>query len=279
MRIGFHVSISGNLPKAVERAKKLHCSTMQIFSRNPRGWKLSKIKPEEIKEFREKRKEARIYPLFVHIPYLINLSSPDKEIWEKSVKFFIEDLQFSELIGADYLITHLGSHKGKGEDFGEERFVKGLNIAIEKAKTKIKILLENTAGQGNSIGYNFFQIRKIREKIVKKELIGLCFDTAHAFSAGYRINTIIGLKKTLEELEDLGLLENLRLVHLNDTKVDLGSRIDRHEHIGKGFIGKEGFKLILNHPQLQNLSFILETPRKSDRDDLRNLETVFALIS
>jgi len=279
MRIGFHISISGSLPQAIERAKKLRCSTMQIFSRNPRGWKLSRVESKEIEEFKEKRKKANIYPLFVHIPYLINLSSPERKLWEKSIKFFAEDLKFSELIGADYLVTHLGSHKGRGEDFGENRFIEGLNRAMEKAKTEIRILLENTAGQGNSIGYNFSQIKRIRDKIVKKELIGLCFDTAHAFSAGYRINTEEGLDRTLEELKDLGLLDILRLVHLNDTKVKLGLRIDRHEDIGEGEIGKEGFRIILNHPELKNLSFIMETPRKSDSDDLRNLKTVLELIS
>ncbi|MCM8778880.1 MAG: deoxyribonuclease IV [Candidatus Omnitrophica bacterium] len=278
MRIGFHVSISGGLLKALERAERLHCQTMQIFSRNPRGWQLNKVKKEEIEEFKEKRKKKEIYPLFVHTPYLINLASPEKIIWKKSINFFVEDLHFSEIIGADYLITHLGSHKGKGEDFGERRFAEGLNRAIERAETKIGILLENTAGQGRSLGYNFFQIKRIRDKIIKKEIIGLCFDTSHAFSAGYKINTQEGLGDTLRELESLGLWKGFILVHLNDSKTDLGERLDRHEHIGEGKIGKEGFKVILNHPYLKALSFIMETPRKSDRDDFKNLRTVLSLI-
>ncbi|MCM8784032.1 MAG: deoxyribonuclease IV [Candidatus Omnitrophica bacterium] len=277
MRLGFHVSISGKLSESIERAKRLNCQTMQIFSRNPRGWQLNKVKPVEIEEFKKKRKKAGIYPLFVHVPYLINLASPEKIVWRKSIKFFMEDLQFSELIDADYLITHLGSHKGKGENFGERRFVEGINISLNEAKTKIEILLENTAGQGNSIGYNFLQIKEIRDKIEKKELIGLCLDTAHVFSAGYSINTPEGLNKTFSELDSLGLLKKLKLIHLNDTKVDFGARVDRHEHIGKGSIGREGFKAILNHPLLGKLSFIMETPKKSELDDLRNLETVLSL--
>ncbi|MGE4357365.1 MAG: deoxyribonuclease IV [Candidatus Omnitrophota bacterium] len=277
MRLGFHISISGKLSLAIERAKRLNCQTMQIFSGNPRGWQGRRSNPQEIEEFWAKRKEAGIYPLFVHVPYLVNLASPEQEIWKKSLKFFIEDLYFSQRVGAEYLVTHLGSHKGKGEKYGEERFCEGLNIAIEKTATAISILLENTAGQGNSLGYNFSQIKGIRDKILRKELIGLCFDTAHAFSAGYAINTAEGLEKTIKELESLGLLESLKLIHLNDTKVNLASRVDRHEHIGKGRIGKEGFRLILEHPRFRDLSLIMETPRKSDRDDLRNLRTVLSL--
>lgn len=277
MRLGFQVSISGRLPEAVERAQKLHCQTMQIFTRNPRGWQIPKTDAEEIEEFKEKRKEAKIFPLFVHIPYLINLASPEEIVWRKSINFFAEDLNFGERIGADYLVTHLGSHKGKGEKFGEARFIEGLNRAIAKAKTEIKILLENTAGQGNSLGYNLIQIKRIREGIDKKELVGLCFDTAHAFSAGYRINTQEGLEKTGKELQSLDLWDKLILVHLNDSKADLGTHFDRHEHIGKGKIGREGFRLILNHPQWRDLIFIMETPRRSEGDDFRNLKRVLRL--
>jgi len=278
MRIGFHVSISKEFPKAVERATRLHCQTMQIFSGNPRRWQISKTSPEEIQDFKKKRKEAKIYPLFVHIPYLINLASPDKEIWGKSIKFFIQDLKFSELIDADYIVTHIGSHKGKGEEIGVKRVIMALNMAIKNAKTQTKVLLENTAGQGKSLGYKFWQIKEIIDGIKNKGRTGICLDTAHAFQAGYKMNTKKGIEMLVNELEKLDLLEKLKLIHLNDSRTSLGSRVDRHANIGKGKMGLDGCRLILNHPKFKKFPFIMETPRKSDKDDLKNLNTVLSLI-
>ncbi len=274
MRLGVHVSISGEIYEAVERAETLGCETMQIFSRNPRGWQVSRLSESDIEEFKKRRRVSRIWPLVVHIPYLINLASPRKGLYKKSIQAFIEDIKRAERLGAEYFVTHLGSHRGSGEFSGIRRFSKALNIIIEETNPKIKILLENTAGAGDSLGYNFKQIRDIIAGVKRKELLGLCFDTCHAFVAGYNIAEEEGLEKTVQEIERFLGKDKLKVIHLNDSKEGLGSKIDRHQHIGKGRIGKEGFRIILTHTRLKDLTFILETPKDSPFADRRNLAIV-----
>jgi deoxyribonuclease-4 len=271
MRIGVHVSIAGKIYEAIDRGRELGCQTIQIFSRNPRGWKVTKLDPEDAAEFRKRKEESGIFPVLVHIPYLINLATPDKELAKKSIKAYTEDLKRADMLGAEYFVTHLGSHVGSGEDAGIKRFAESMNEILSKAKPKCTILLENTAGSGNNLGYKFEHIKKIISLIKEKERIGVCLDTEHAFAAGYDISTKSGLDATLEELDDEVGLDKLKAIHFNDSMVKLGSRKDRHQHVGEGEIGKAGMKRIVKHPKLRELPFIMETPKKGPKDDLMNI--------
>ncbi|MBI5050792.1 MAG: deoxyribonuclease IV [Nitrospirae bacterium] len=274
MNLGVHVSIAGKIYEAVDRARELGCSAMQIFSRNPRGWRLSDLDPRDIKEFKRRRKEAKISPLSIHIPYVVNLASPKKYLYRNSIRTYIEDVKEADLLEADYFVTHTGSHMKSGEEAGLKRLSEALNIIISESKPNCLILLENTAGSGYWLGYKFQHHKRIIERVQDKQRIGLCLDTCHAYAAGYNLATEKGLKDTLNELDDLIGLERLRLIHINDCNAPLGSHLDRHEHIGKGGIGEEGFRAILHHPKLKRLPFILETPKKSPQDDPMNLAKV-----
>ncbi len=275
MLLGVHVSIEGKVYEAVERADQLGCNTMQIFSRNPQRWRDNFLEPKDIAEFNRRQDKFKIKPIFIHIPYLINLASPNPRLYEVSIEAYIEDILEAGLLKADYIVTHMGSHKETSETAGIKRLVDALNIIIEKTKNcPVGILLENTSGSGSWLGYKFSHQKEIIAGIKHKECIGLCLDTAHAYLAGYDISTKEGLQATLDEIDELVGINSIKLIHLNDAKGELGSRHDRHDHIGKGSIGLEGIKRIINHPRLRNLPFILETPKKSEQDDIMNLNTV-----
>jgi deoxyribonuclease-4 len=245
---------------------------MQIFSRNPQRWRDNFLEPKEIEEFKQRREKFKIRPLFIHIPYLINLASPNPRLYEASIEAYIEDILEAETLKADYIVTHMGSHKETSEEAGIKRLTQALNIIIERThNTKVGILLENTAGSGSWLGYKFSHQQKIIQGLKEKERVGLCFDTAHAYLAGYNIATQEGLKATLDEIEKLVGLNLIKLIHLNDAKDKLDSHRDRHENIGKGYIGRGGMKRIINHPKLRNLPFILETPKESENADKINL--------
>lgn len=275
MLLGVHVSIEGKLYEAVERANDLGCNIMQIFSRNPQQWREKFLEPEAIAEFNLRRDKYRISPLFIHIPYLINLASPNPKLYAVSIDAYVEDILEAGLLKADYIVTHMGSHKDTTEEAGIKRLVNALNTIIEKTKNcPVGILLENTSGSGSWLGYKFSHQREIIKGIKHKECVGLCFDTAHAYLAGYDISTKDGLQDTLDEIDKMVGLDLIKLIHLNDARGELDSRHDRHDHIGKGGIGLEGIKRIINHPKLRNLPFILETPKKSKEDDIINLGIV-----
>ncbi|MFC1576740.1 deoxyribonuclease IV [Candidatus Omnitrophota bacterium] len=278
MRIGVHVSIAGNICNAIDRAVALGCETIQIFSRNPRGWQASGSNPKDAAEFRRRKKEADIYPVLVHIPYVINLATPDGNLRRRSIKAYIEDLKTADMLGAEYFVTHPGSHVGSGEKEGMKRFSESLNSILGKAKPRCMILLENTAGSGRNLGYTFAHIKNIISRVKQKGSVGVCLDTEHAFSAGYNISTKRGLEDTLMEFDrDIGL-DRLKAVHYNDSRSALGSRVDRHEHVGMGKIGKEGMRRIITHPKLNHLPFIMETPKKDPSDDIRNMKKARALL-
>lgn len=274
MRLGVHVSIAGKIYDSLEKAKELGCESMQIFSRNPRTWQAKEFDSFDVEEFKKRRLKFQIEPLIIHIPYLINLASPDEKLYKKSIKSYLEDIKTADLLEADYFVTHLGSHKGKGVEFGIKRFAEALKGIIEKLDPKIMILLENTSGSGNWLGSNFKEIGEIMEASGCKKRLGLCFDTCHAYAAGYDIACKEGFNKTLKEIDKFIGLEKLKVIHLNDAKGDLGSHLDRHEHITKGKIGKEGFKAILKNPKLRKLTFILETPKEDNKSDIMNLKVV-----
>ena len=271
-RIGLHVSIAGKIYEAIDRAIELKCETIQIFSRNPRGWEASPLDPKDAAEFVKRKKASGIAPVLVHIPYIINLATPDENLRTRSIEAYIEDLKRTDMLGAEYFVTHLGSHVGSGEAAGIKSFTESLNTIITKAKPRCMILLENTAGSGDQLGFRFEQIGKILEGVDDKERVGVCFDTEHAYGAGYDIATKEGLDKTLKEFDEAIGLDWIKAVHFNDSMVRLASRVDRHEHLGKGNIGKEGMKRIINHPKLRDLAFVMETPKKKPTDDPMNMK-------
>jgi deoxyribonuclease-4 len=278
VRIGVHVSIAGSIWESLERAKALGCNTMQIFSRNPRGWNVAKLAAPDLKEFSLLKAKYDIRPVAIHIPYIINLATPDDVLYKKSIDAYIEDVKRADQLGAEYFVTHLGSHVGSGEDNGIKRFASALNEIMKKARPKTMILLENTAGSGNSIGSKFEHLKRIIDSLDDASRVGVCLDTAHTFEAGYDIRTKAGLDKTLKDFDKLVGLDRIKVVHFNDSLSPFGSHVDRHQHIGKGKIGLEALGRVINHPALKNAAFIMETPKESDKDDIRNLKIAKKLI-
>ncbi len=278
MRFGFHISISGGLSKVAERARKKGCETIQLFSRNPRGWRYTDLDAKEVALFKKDIETSGLSPVFVHMPYLPNLASGEKELFRKSVASLIADLKRCEILAIPYLIMHVGKRMATDEEKAIENVAFGINEAFNKVANRVKLLLENTAGMGSEIGYNFSQLRAIIDLVEDKNRIGVVLDTAHAFEAGYNLATKEGLNAALKEFDQLVGLKRLHLLHLNDSKTELGSRIDRHWHIGEGKIGKEGFRNIINHPLLRNLPGIMETPRTNDKEDLKNMKTIRSLV-
>jgi deoxyribonuclease-4 len=274
MKFGFHISIAGGLDKVPQRAKNLGCETIQIFSRNPRGWGSKSIAFDEAQAFREGIEKARISSVFIHMPYLPNLGSPDQELWEKSVDSLCSDLRTGELLDVAGVIMHPGNATKGTPGEAIERIARGINLAFERVPNQTVLLIENTAGQGTAVGHEFSQIKAIFDGVDDTERLRVCLDTAHAYEAGYDMATQKGLDKTIEEFDKLIGLQNLLVLHLNDSKTPLGSHVDRHWHIGEGCIGVDGFQRIVNLPAFSELPCIMETPRKSDEDDLKNMRTV-----
>lgn len=273
--MGVQVSIAGHIYEAIDRAAALGCNTMQIFSRDPRQWRKKRLAQDDMEEFKRRRQESGIAPVFVHIPYLANLASPYAVLYRSSIKAYIEDIKETEALGAEYLVTHMGSHKKSGEAIGIKKITSGLNKILERTKkSPVKILLENTAGSGSWLGYKFEHSRQVIDGIEQKNRIGVCFDTCHGYSSGYDLATEQGYQQTISQLEEIVGLERLKLIHLNDTKDRLDSHRDRHEHIGKGKIGLEGFRRLVNDRRLKDAAFILETPKDSDEADKINLAAV-----
>jgi len=278
MILGVHVSGVSKIYEAFDEAKSLGCNTMQIFSRNPQRWRTDFLEPAEIEEFNSRRRKLNISPVFIHIPYLINLASPNVRLYEASIEAYIEDILEAQVLGVDYIVTHMGSHKETSEEEGLKRLIDALNRIIEKTRgSSVGVLLENTSGSGSWLGYKFSHQKQILDGIKHSERVGLCLDTAHAYLAGYDLSTKEGLKKMLDEIDGLVGTDLIKLIHLNDAKGKLGCKHDRHDHIGKGNIGLEGMRRIVNHAQLRNKPFILETPKDSENADKMNLKLVRSL--
>ena len=275
MLLGIHVSGINKIYEALDRAAELGCNTMQAFSRNPQRWREDFLTPQEIGEFNRRQEILKIKPVFIHIPYLINLASPNPKLYNVSIEAYIEDILEAHTIKADYIVTHMGSHKETTEAAGLKRLTAALNTILDKTKAaKVGILLENTTGSGSWLGYKFTHQRIVLQGLENKERVGMCLDTAHAYLAGYDIATKEGLEAMLGEIDQTVGISLIKLIHLNDAKDKLGSKYDRHEHIGKGHIGVEGMKRIINHPKLKNIPFILETPKKIEGEEAMNLNTV-----
>lgn len=273
MRVGFHTSIADSIDKAVDRAVDLGCNTFQIFTSNPRQWKPKELTFKEIKMFIEKVSSNDVNPVFAHMPYLPNLASPKDGVYAKSVGTLMSELKRCRRLKIPYLVTHLGSHLGAGMEIGFERIINAINKVFKVAGENVILLLENTAGTKNSMGGSFEDIQHIIGRLSRPEWIGVCFDTSHAFAAGYDLRTQKAVEKTIRKFDTIIGLEKLKLVHLNDSIGDLNSHIDRHEHIGMGKIGEEGFRNVLRS-SLGRVPLILETPIDARRSDIANLRKV-----
>jgi len=273
VKVGVHVSIAGSLDLAVDRAKDAGCDVFQMFSRNPRGWASKPLTDDDADLFRSKVKTTGIIPVD-HMPYLPNLASPKPEIYEKSVATLTAELDRCSRLKIPYLVTHLGHHLGDGIAGGRMRVIKAISSALSGSDNEVMLLLENTAGEKNSVGSSFEHIRAIMDELPFPGRIGVCFDTCHAFAAGYELRTMEGLDETLAQFDRQVGIKNLKVIHLNDTKGDRGSGLDRHEHIGLGFIGEDGFRRILHHKVFAALPLVCETPVDDRRDDRGNIAKV-----
>ena len=272
MKLGCHVSIAGSVDKAVDRAQEIGCNIFQVFTRSPRMWKYREFRQEEIEAFKLKRREADIDPVFSHMPYLPNLSSSNPEPYRKSVESLRIELTRCNVLDIPFLVTHLGSHLGKGLDIGIKQIVKAIDAAVSGLDRFPTILLENTSGKTNEVGSTFEELKSIIDR-VSTGRIGVCFDTCHAFARGYNLSTQEGIDSTIQNIEETIGFDRIQLVHLNDSKGELGSRIDRHNHIGVGHIGEEGFRMFLKS-RFKSKPMILETPVDDFRSDTGNLEKV-----
>lgn len=278
MPLGVHTSIEGGISSALITAKRLGCETVQFFGHSPRNWHIAHLPQEEVKRFKRYKKTSGLNPIILHTSYLINLASPDDGVYKKSIRLFLHEIDIALSLGVDFVVTHLGSTLGKDVRFGINRIIKALSYVFDKRpRLKTGILLENTAGGGWMLGHRLIDIKAIIHAL-KGHAVGFCFDTCHGFAAGYNMRCSKDIDKLVKQIDTEIGLQNLKLIHLNDSKGGFNSRLDRHQHIGKGSIGIKGFKAIVNHPQLKEIPMILETPKKSNRDDVRNLRVVRGLI-
>lgn len=278
--LGAHSSISGGYHKAIERADKIGCNVTQIFTKNTNQWKSRNVTIEDVNLFKNTIKNSKIKHIIAHDSYLINLCAKDKDILKKSREAFIDELKVCELLEIEHLNFHPGAHSGQGEDEGIKIIAESINLAHYSTKnSKVRTMLETTAGQGTNIGYKFEHLRKIMDLVEDKQRLSVCIDTCHIFAAGYNISNENEYHKTFEDFDEIVGLKYLKAFHINDSKKPLGSRVDRHEHIGKGFIGLEGFKLLMNDSRFNKIPKILETPKGLEmKEDIVNMKLLLSLI-
>lgn len=278
--LGAHTSISGGVSKAVDLAQSLGFTAMQIFSKNNNRWYSKPLSREEISSFRSKLAASGIKYVCVHDCYLINLCATSPEIYTKSVDAFVDEIERCHQLGIEDLNFHPGAHCGAGEDEGIKAIAGTINKAHDRTQGyKVNSMLEATAGQGTNLGYRFEQLRKIIDLVDDKSRMKVCIDTAHIFAAGYDIKNPDSYEKVIKEFDDIIGLDLLKCFHMNDSKKELGTRVDRHEHIGKGFIGLEGFANIMNDKRLRHIPKILETPKgKEHLEDVENINVLKSLI-
>ena len=278
--LGAHQSIAGGVEKSLERGQEVGCDIVQIFVKSPNRWQSKALAEENVAAFRAAVDETGIWPVFAHGLYLVNLATPDDELWRKSLDALADDLERCERLGLPGLVIHPGSHVGSGEEAGLARIA----AALDKVHARlpgygVQIWLEITAGQGYHLGYRFEQLRAMIDGVQEPERLGVCFDTAHAFAAGYEQRTREGYEATWAAFDEVLGLERLKAVHLNDSKRELGSRVDRHEHIGQGELGLEPFRFLLNDPRFYGLPMSLETDKGPDlEEDRENLAVLRSLI-
>lgn len=276
MKVGLHVSISGSLDKAVDNAVKRECTAFQIFTRNPRGWSAKKLDAKEVSSFKDKVKKNDFGKdaTVAHMPYLPNLSSPEEDGFTKSLKSLIEEAKRCDMVGVPYLVTHLGSHKGEGDQKGIDRLVDAFTKASSETPDSVTILLENTAGQKNSVGSDFAQLASIYDRLKPKRRFGICIDTCHAFAAGYDLRTKKVVTDTFDQFRQNFDITDLKVMHVNDCKGELGCNLDRHEHLGLGQIGEKGLAETVKIAVSNEIPMIMETPIDERRDDYGNMKKI-----
>jgi len=278
MRIGVHTSIAGGLENSLARAHKLGCNTMQIFSGSPRVWASREPADDDITAFRKSRLEYGISPVFIHCSYLINLATSKPELRSKSIAMLIRDMNRADALKADYVVIHTGSASGEDPKAARGKAISCLNEIASMGKWDAGILLENTAGERGDITSRMEDLSEIADRVSDDLISGICLDTCHAFAAGYDIRNHAGAESLANDITGYIGAGRLRLIHLNDSKGELGSGVDRHEHIGIGKIGLEGFRTLLSLSVFKEIPLILETPKKTDEDDPRNLKIVRELV-
>ena len=277
MKLGVHVSIAGSIDLSIDRARSLGLNTFQIFTRNPRGWKFSDLKESNIVNFKNKILSENISTVVCHMPYLPNLSSPKEDVHNMSINALSSELERCNTLGIEYVVTHIGSHLGTGLEKGLDRVVKACNTALSNSSNNTMVILENTAGTKNNVGSKFNELKYIFDNVNDKSRIGFCFDTCHAFAAGYDLSTSKSVIDTLKKFDQIIGLKYLKVVHLNDSKGELGNGLDRHQHIGRGFIGENGFRELLKNSTIKQLPLILETPIDETFDDEYNINKIYSL--
>ena len=280
MRLGAHESIAGGVHRAIERAQSVGCDAVQLFVKANRVWAAKPLTEESIAQFKGRAAGTGISPQVGHASYLLNVASPDETLWAKSRETLLVELQRCEALGLSGLVLHPGSHRGAGEQAGLERIARAVGeVHAATSGFRAQVLLETTSGGGAMVGYTFEHLAWLIDHTPQGGRLGVCLDTCHIFSAGYELRTPDGYAATIEAFDRVIGLDRLKVVHLNDTKGELGSHRDRHEHIGKGQIGLAGFRQVLNDPRLSALPGLLETPKDDDlREDRENLATLRSLI-
>ncbi len=274
------MSIAGGVDKALLEGKKVDCDVIQIFTKSSRQWAAQPYSKEEIQNFLTNQKESGIVTVIAHDSYLLNLGSPDEGLRKRSIKGFIDEMERCESLSIPYLIAHPGAHVGSGEEEGIKTIARSLDdIHAACPGFQVRIALEITAGQGSNLGYRFEQIGGMIDATKESDRLRVCFDTEHAFAAGYDIRAKEGYERTFSEFDEIIGLERLAAFHLNDSKKEFHSRVDRHEHIGKGYIGVEAFRLLMNDQRFWGLPMCLETPKGPDlKEDVENLTLLRGLI-
>jgi len=273
-RLGVHTSIAGGLHLSLERARALGCSTIQIFSHNPRGWKTKQIFEEEANKFQILRRKYNISPVYIHTSYLINMASWEIVLRKKSVDLLVIEMDRADKLGADFVVLHAGSASGRNRYLSTKMAIDALYEVSQRGQWMARLLIENTAGERGDIAPDIMSLSEILHGVTDKLISGVCIDTCHAFAAGYQIAETEGIRRFSRDIEKFIGFDKVKLIHLNDSKGDVGSGIDRHEHIGLGKIGKRGLKRFIQYPPLKLVPLILETPKKSESDDMENLRRV-----
>ncbi len=278
--LGAHESVSGGLHLAFERIQRVGGESLQIFSRNQRQWNPAQLTQKEIDDFKREWRNSGEMEVASHGSYLVNLATAKEELLQKSIQALVMELERCQLLGIRKVVLHPGSHGGAGVEAGVARFVAGLDQVLGQARSDVVVLIETTAGQGTGLGSKFEELASVLQQTRYPDRLGVCIDTCHIFAAGYDIRTFEGYKGTMADFDEIVGLDKIKFFHLNDSKKKLGSKVDRHTHIGDGFIGIDGFRHLINDPRFRHCSMTLETPKDKDlEDDRRNLEVLKVLIA
>ena len=280
MLLGAHMSIAGGLDKSIERGASIGCTAIQIFTKNSNQWRAPLLREGDIQAFKVRRKSWGEGALFAHDSYLINLGSPDEVLFQKSLSAFQEEYDRCDALGLDFLVMHPGAHVGGGEEGALSQIARAVKqVLTHSPQAKTEILFETTAGQGSNVGYSFEHLRALLDASGSPERVGICFDTCHVFAAGYDLRTKKSYEATMEGFGRTVGVNRIKVFHLNDSKKGLNCRVDRHEHIGKGAIGLEGFQVLMNDERFSKVPKVLETPKGEDlAEDVMNLKTLKSLV-